>query len=87
MVTATLTKWGNSQGILIPKRICEEAGLVVGDRVVIDVQKGNILIKQPDKPRYRRKRTTTIEELFAGYNGGYRPEEMDWGTPTGKEMW
>ena len=87
MVTSTLTNWGNSQGILIPKRICEDAGLRIGDSVIIDVKDGDILMKRPDKPRYQRRRKVTIEELFEGYDGDYHPEETDWGTPVGKEMW
>lgn len=27
----------------------------------------------------------TIEELFEGYTGDYKPEELDWGKPVGKE--
>ena len=30
-----LTKWGNSQGVIIPKRMCESLGLRVGDTVTL----------------------------------------------------
>ena len=31
MPTSTLTKWGNSQGIILPKTVCDELQLKVGD--------------------------------------------------------
>ena len=33
MATVKLYKWGNSQGVLIPKHLCESAGFQIGDRV------------------------------------------------------
>ena len=35
--TTKLNKWGNSQGVLIPKALCESAGFQVGDRVEMAV--------------------------------------------------
>lgn len=29
----------------------------------------------------------TLDELFAGYTGDYRGEEIDWGNPIGEEVW
>lgn len=37
MSTTKLNKWGNSQGVLIPKHLCEYVGLQVGDQVEITV--------------------------------------------------
>ena len=37
MATTKLNKWGNSQGVLIPKKVCESAGFQVGDRVEVAV--------------------------------------------------
>ena len=36
MVYATLTKWGNSQGVLIPKSLCDKYGLSVRDKLIIE---------------------------------------------------
>ena len=33
MSTTKLNKWGNSQGVLIPKKLCENAGFRIGDTV------------------------------------------------------
>ena len=37
MATGKLYKWGNSQGVIIPKHLCEYIGLHVGDPVEITV--------------------------------------------------
>ena len=37
MSTTKLNKWGNSQGVLIPKALCESAGFQIGDRVEMAV--------------------------------------------------
>ncbi len=30
LTTTRLNRWGNSQGVLIPKKLCERAGLAIG---------------------------------------------------------
>lgn len=87
MTTATLTKWGNSQGIVIPKDLCRKIGIAVGDQLSISVNQDGSLRVTPAKPTYRRRRNLTIEELFDGYDGAYQPQEMDWGHPVGEEAW
>jgi len=87
MVT-TVVKWGNSQGIIIPKRYCDSLGLNVGDEVELSLEGERMLALRPTKPAFRRRRKVTIAELFEGWDGkGYVPEECDWGAPVGKEMW
>lgn len=78
MSTVTLSKWGNGQGILLPKQLCEKLGVKTGDKLKADVWNGSLTIK-PVKS-YR------IEDLLDGYTGP-KPEEYDWGKPMGREMW
>lgn len=94
MVTATLTKWGNSQGIIVPKELCERLGIRVGDKLSVLVR-GNEITLRPCAPRFGRNRKVSIEELFEGWEGEYRPpedyptvgNEIDWGSPVGREVW
>ena len=83
MYNAKIQKWGNSQGIRIPKYILEKAKLNEGDAVEISVEDDRIIVSQP-KPHLKKY---TIKELFEDYNVEYKPEESDWGEPTGKEEW
>jgi antitoxin MazE len=77
---ATLAKWGNSQGVRIPKHILEDARMASDETVDIQAGDGMIIIK---KIRARK----TIQELFAGYNDEYQSREIDWGEATGDELW
>ncbi len=81
MTYTTIQKWGNSQGIRIPRHILSAAAIGMDDRVEIEVSHGVITLKkaQPAKK--------SIQELFAGYEGDYKAEEVDWGEPAGEEIW
>ncbi len=82
MTVATIQKWGNSQGIRIPRYILDAVHFRTDETVEIDVTaEGNIVIK---KAEYRKK---SIEELFEGFEGEYKEKEVDWGEPVGDEIW
>ena len=78
-VTVKIQKWGNSQGIRIPKNIIDILDWDDNEVVEMSAQGGNLIIKP-----HKRK---TIEELFANYDGTYEKESIDWGDPVGKEIW
>jgi antitoxin MazE len=95
MPTATLNKWGNSQGIIIPKSACSLIGINIGDELNLEVTKNRIEIT-PVKQTYSRTKKLTAEDVFAEWNGQYTlpadlPQgcgnECDWGEPCGKEVW
>lgn len=50
MNTTKLNKWGNSQGVIIPKHLCEHVGMRIGDRVrlAVDASTGSIEITLVD---------------------------------------
>ncbi len=78
-----IRKWGNSQGVRIPKHLLDAVKLTANDEVVIRAENDTLIIEKaaPTQPR------KTIKELFADYNGEYTPEEIDWGEKAGKEAW
>jgi len=78
MSIGTLHKWGNSQGITIPKSVCEQLGIKAGDKLKLFVD-GHRIMMEPE-------RECTLNALMEGYDGP-PPEEYDWGKPMGKEMW
>jgi antitoxin MazE len=87
MSTATIRKWGNGLGVLIPKKIFEDAGLAFGDQLDITADPDGAITLRPGALKHKRHRKVTIEELFSGYKGDYIPTECDWGSPVGKEIW
>jgi len=80
---AKVQKWGNSQGIRVPKTLLDELQIHVGDEVNISVEAGKIIV-QPARPKRGRVR---IEDLVAEIPADYVVEELDWGEPIGKETW
>lgn len=77
--TATMTKWGNGVGVLIPKSAREDAGIGLGDRVRMEARDGSITI-------YREDAGWTLHDLMRGYDGP-PPEYLDLGAPYGREVW
>ena len=76
-------KWGNSQGIRIPKNLLAEASISEGDEVEISVKGNKIIIFHPK----RNIKKYSLEEMFSEYKVEDKSEEIDWGELTGKEEW
>lgn len=80
--TAKIQKWGNSQGIRIPKNILDLLKWKDNEPVEISTRNGHIVIKRL-KPAPRKN----INELFADFKSEYKPEAVDWGRSEGNEIW
>jgi antitoxin MazE len=85
MTTASV-KWGNSQGIRLPKAFLQNINITENDTVEVLVENEAIIIKKT----YGKKHKTTKERIVNFYGKNFAPEnqvEMDWGKPVGKEIW
>ena len=80
-MTTSIQKWGNSQGIRIPKILLETIKWSENELITIEIEDGKLII---EKVKEKRK---NIKELFADYKDEYKPEEIDWGKPEGEEIW
>ena len=80
-MTTTIQKWGNSQGVRIPKILLDTVKWADNEQIMIVVDNGKLII---EKAKNKRK---NIKELFADYKGNYEPIEVDWGEPKGAEIW
>jgi antitoxin MazE len=78
-----IQKWGNSQGLRISRDVLDSAHVSVGDEVNVAVNDGAIVIT----PVKQIRRRCNLDELLAQIPADYRPEELDWGKPRGKEIW
>ena len=81
-MTTTIQKWGNSQGIRLPKYILEAINWNEDEKLDIKTENGKIVI---EKTAQRERKN--IKELFANFDGEYKPTDIDWGEPVGKEIW
>lgn len=82
MNTTTLVKWGNSQGIRLPKNIISKAGLNIGENLNISIDSNKSIVLTPV-----RTETITIPDfasMFEHYHGPH-PKEDGLASPRGKE--
>jgi len=82
-VTTKVQRWGNSQGVRIRKDLLEGADLVVGDEVEVEVRDGGLVITPARRIRGRHSLAQLVREIPPGY----KPEELEWGAPAGREAW
>lgn len=78
----TIQKWGNSQGIRIPKVLLDTVKWTENEQIVIFVKDNKIVIEKA-----KENKRKNIKELFANYKEEYEPTEIDWGEPKGEEIW
>lgn len=78
--TSKITKWGNSQGLIIPKSVLTDVNFKTNDTVSISTSADSIIIQ-------KIKRRRSLDEIFEGYNDYYELTEISTGKPVGKEIW
>lgn len=76
-------KWGNSQGLRLSKELLADAEIGVGDAVDVTLHDGALVVT----PVRRVRGALDLEELVASIPRGYKPGELDWGPPAGREVW
>ena len=81
-MTATISKWGNSQGLRFPKDIMKDLHLHVGDKVNIFIENNKAIIEpiQKEKVKY------DINELVAKIPKDYEAKE-EFISSVGNEEW
>ena len=82
-MTTKIQKWGNSQGVRIANQVLQKAHLKVGDEVDITVQDGVIVVE----PRKKIRGKYCLEDLVAEIPDDYQGGEVEWGPPSGREIW
>ena len=76
-------KWGNSQGLRLSKELLSDVDIGVGDAVDVATHDGALVVT----PVRRVRGGVHLEDLVARIPKGYKPGELDWGHPAGKEAW
>ncbi|MCI9310995.1 MAG: AbrB/MazE/SpoVT family DNA-binding domain-containing protein [Lawsonibacter sp.] len=86
---ATIQKWGNSNGLRIPKAFLDTLGLRENDRVELIQTEDAITIKKAAAVPHK-----TLEERLTEFYGKpiqeigpLQAEEVDWGKAEGREVW
>jgi len=82
MVTK-VQKWGNSQGVRLSKALLSDVEINIGDAVNVAVRDGALVVT----PLRRVRGGHDLRELVRRIPKDYKPEEVDWGFPVGREVW
>lgn len=77
----SLKRWGNSQGIRIPKSIVNEMNLDKNQKFDLTMQDEKIILTK------QQENFSLIRELFENYETENNQSEFDWGSPKGNEIW
>jgi len=81
-MTATLSNWGNSQGLRFPKDIIKELSLSVGDKLKIFVENQKIVLEPIKKERVKYNIDDLVKKIPQDYKAY---EEFD--DKIGNEQW
>ncbi len=81
-MTATISKWGNSQGLRFPKNIMKDLHLAIGDKVNIFIEDNKAIIE----PIKKEKIKYNIGDLVSQIPSDYKPTE-EFTSVMGKEEW
>lgn len=79
----TISTWGNSEAVRIPRDILRSVGLRKGDRVAFEVNSRGRIELVPGEASHRRvvpAKGVTFESLFRGYEGDAVAQSGGWPT-------
>ncbi|MFA5821265.1 MAG: AbrB/MazE/SpoVT family DNA-binding domain-containing protein [Candidatus Gracilibacteria bacterium] len=74
----SITKWGNSMAIRLPKPFIEQIGVNLNQKVEITLEKDTIVLK---------KASSSLAELLSKVNENNIHKETDTGNAVGNEAW
>jgi len=83
MISAVITKWGNSHALRIPAKILKEMDIDCNDKVYLETSDDRIIITKAPVPQ-----KGTLEYLFKDYSGeSFKTELINPKEPVGNEKW
>jgi len=74
-----LRKWGNSQGVILPKGVLDQVGFKLNDSLDIDLRENGLLLTRT----FTHK---SFEDRVRAYGGKVSAYVFDWGDPEGREL-
>ena len=81
-MTATISNWGNSQGLIFPKNIMKELHLSIGDKIKILIENQKIILEPIKSSRIKYNINDLVQQLPINYKAY---EEFD--NKIGLEEW
>lgn len=76
----TISKWGNSLALRLPRYVAEGVRLVEGTPVFVEVEDGSLRVT-PSRKKFKLAHLLQGEKLAGG------ARDVDWGKAEGDEVW
>ncbi len=76
-----IQKWGNSNGVRIPKMLLDDLNLKSDDTVEISKEEDKIIIVK------KRQKNMSLQERIDAYEGPNLVKDFVWDERKGKEVW
>jgi antitoxin MazE len=77
----SVKKWGNSAAVRIPAAVLEASQMQIEEEVDIREEAGRIVIQPVREKQYK------LDDLLKKINKDNLHDEVDFGSPQGKEVW
>ena len=77
----TVSKWGNSLAVRIPRGIAKQARIREGDVLALALRPDGSIVLRPTRRRYE------LSELVSRITSKNRHRETAWGPRAGEEFW
>jgi antitoxin MazE len=81
-MTAIISKWGNSQGLRLPKSVVKDLDLSIGDELKIITKDNKVILE----PIVKKKKKYNIYDLVKKVPKDYKPKE-EFENKMGIEEW
>ncbi|WP_448339874.1 AbrB/MazE/SpoVT family DNA-binding domain-containing protein [Desulfovibrio piger] len=81
MQTITLSLWGKSLALRIPKKVVDKYGMQAGDKINLIEKKDYFEVR-----KIRAIKRYNLEEILAGVETMPKEDIIDWGRPYGREI-
>ena len=82
MNSTTISKWGNSLGLRIPKVVIDAHGLQDGDTITIETEGTSIILQ-----KQRTIKKYELSDILGAFHTADEVNEIDWGKSQGNEVW
>ncbi|MEO8664432.1 MAG: AbrB/MazE/SpoVT family DNA-binding domain-containing protein [Ignavibacteria bacterium] len=80
MMTTKIQKWGNSLAIRIPKSFAETTQIKEGSEIKLSLEHDKIIVTKKEKPKF------TLKDLVSKITKNNTHQEINFGSPVGKEL-
>ena len=84
----TIVKWGNSQGVRLPKAFLQNIQIAERDPVDVILENEKIIIKKCSTKKHKTTKERLMEFYGPKFDKKRTPQrEIEWGNSVGKEIW